>query len=180
MQDTPTKSRWTRRGFLGLPLAMWALIATAATALAVVGFIVFLPFHGSLTTEGGIDVSFVPADPLIGSTNGDGTCQAVVTADDITFEILNMGPGEYCSFSVDVVNNGEDANLRSLQPDMEGYNTYLGSYCGQLIPGDGNPHTIEFEFTDFEAGVSYGFDSGYNEGLEFVRSDIFTADPDCQ
>lgn len=180
MHITPPRSRWMKRGFLGLPLAWWALITTAATALAVVGFIVFLPFHGSLTTEDGIDVSFVPADPLMGTTNGDGTCQAVVTENDITFEILNMDYEEYCSFEVDVVNNGADANLRSLQPDIEGYNTYLGSYCGASIPGNGTPVTIGFEFTDFEAGVSYGFDSGFDEGLEFVRSDVFVPDPDCQ
>jgi hypothetical protein len=166
-----------RRGFLGLPLALWALIATAATALAVVGFIVFLPFQGSLTTVDGIDVSFVENSDLDGVTNGDGTCHAVVTADGITFQILNMDYGENCSFTVQVTNAGADANLRSLQPDMPGYNAYLGSYCGTSIPGDDSLVTIGFEFTDFEPGVSYGFDSGFNEGLEFVRSDIYNADP---
>lgn len=153
---------------------MWILIATAATALAVIGFIVVLPFHGSLTTEGGIDVSFVPANPLVGVTDGDGTCEAVVTADDMTFNISGMDYEESCSFTVDVVNDGpEDAKLQSVEPDISGYNAYLGGYCGTDIPGDGNAVTIGFEFTDFEAGVSYGFDSGYDEGLKFTRADLY-------
>jgi hypothetical protein len=143
-----------------------------------VGFFVVLNFEGSLTTEGGIDVTFVEADPLVGETNGSGTCEAVVSATDITFNIAGMDYEDYCYFEVEVVNAGPAvARVQSVEPDVSGFNSTLvgdgWDYCGVEIPADETPTLVGFQFQDFEAGVSYAFDSEYNEGMVFARADLY-------
>lgn len=183
MHTAPPRSRWMKRGFLGLPVAVWVFIGSAATALAVWGFIVLLGFSGSLTTGPGINVSYVAGTVSTDTNSSVGTCNASVDGNGhLQLDVQGMIETDYCYIEVDVVNDGDEpAKVQRIDvSDGWGLNktvTYTqgGDFCGADVPADGTPYTVGFQFDGFGSpSQNYNFDPDW-DGLTIVRADLFDA-----
>jgi len=185
MADRFADGRWMRRGFLGLPLVVWMVLAVATAALAVVGFFVTLGMTGYVATGDGIDVEFVAMDPIpcVDGTTA-GSISASATTTEVNLELGGLISNDYVYCEVHVINNGpEDAALQtwlsgqdpaSVHVNLDG--TISGSYCGVVIPGDGTETIVGFQVTIQEGatpGYSYTWLGAPNDGLQFVRADLF-------
>ncbi len=192
-RDSST-SRWTKRGFLGVPIVMWYLLAATAV-LAVVGWWVVLHATGTISTGGTetqMDIAFVVGSETI-DTNA--ACTVVINgADDIAINATGLVPGDYCEATFNVVNTGGvNAYYWGFGADWNAFGNFGLSgqwdwndngtpedgaddfpninYCGTTIPADGLPYEIGFRFdvTDgTAAGATHTF--GVATGDEFDTS----------
>ena len=152
MQDTPSTDRWTKRGFIGIPLIGWALLAMAGTAIAVVVFFLNLGVTGNVSLGEGIntdDFAYQSVD------NVDGVCAATIDVNgDLAITGLDgLFPGDFCEILVTVANTGSaDAEFQNFNShydpgpshvpffnhrwDSNGDGTEDVDYCGTPLPNN--------------------------------------------
>ncbi len=183
-------SRWTRRGFLGIPIVLWRVFAVTAV-LAVAGWYVLLGTTGQLSTSGdNIDVVFdTSAAPVV-----VGPCTASIT-DAETFDLngTDLMPGDMCAITFNVINTGSvDAYYQGFGANwVEGFDIGIGSnwdcqtpdwdgdpqncddwaneYCGLVIPSDGTPTQIGL-MIDVNEGTTPGLTMPFDvnqDGFQF-------------
>lgn len=188
------RSRW-RRKIAGVPVVGW-IIGASGTALAIVGFLVFVGASGSVTSAAGIDVYAFAGSGSSTVLAGSPTCSTSVVGDgEVALTFADAYPGDSCSFTVSFANKSQDAAAR-LQDfalssvDFAGgdIEADLGAACGTTINAAASQDlpagvlkavTVTLTASaSLTPGQTFTFDP-LNDGWEWVVDSLYDAGAGC-